>query len=243
MKKNDENESEKRKRKLPDKDDFKEYLGNLREYSGEYENDEFEALSEEDFLRLVFSGECPSCGSKNTISCDEFEDIDDPTVALCEDCGFMWCTMCGFPLERGESCGHWDVCESCSEEKGEYDDCGVSPYECPRIMEWKGLCETEILTRHCAWCGNFIPEEGDVFAVGAKLKCPIGFTGVDNDTGYVMFVLIGEKKVPVIATAEGSEARNDGNDWLFIVCSKRCGLELKSALEREKEIVEKAEMN
>jgi hypothetical protein len=37
----------------------------------------------------------------------------------------------------------------------------------------------------------------------------------------------------MMVTAQGSEAKNEGKDGMFLVCSKRCGVKLKSALEKE----------
>jgi hypothetical protein len=36
-----------------------------------------------------------------------------------------------------------------------------------------------------------------------------------------------------MVTAQGSEAKSDDNDCMFLVCSEGCGKELKSVLEKE----------
>jgi len=219
-------------------EEFKDLIGAFEDLP-----EDFKSLSEEEFFRVVFIGDCPSCGSENTICCDEYEDIDDPTVALCKACGFMWCTECGSPLERGEECGHWEICANCTEPRDEFGDCGIPIEECPRIAEWLGQPVARAFARLCAWCGKTIPEDDEVFAVGAKLKTAIEITGGDPSAGYVMLVQLAGRKIPVIVTGQGSEARKEGNDWLFVVCSRECGLALKDALERERETVEKAELN
>ena len=48
-------------------------------------------ISEDEFLMLVFVGDCPNCSSELTVCCDEVKEIDYPTVGLCKECGYMWC--------------------------------------------------------------------------------------------------------------------------------------------------------
>jgi len=42
-----------------------------------------------------------------------------------------------------------------------------------------------------------------------------------------------EKTVNMMVTAEGSEAKKDHMDAMFMVCSEKCGSKLKSALKEE----------
>jgi hypothetical protein len=37
----------------------------------------------------------------------------------------------------------------------------------------------------------------------------------------------------MMVTAHGSEAKNNGNDGMFLICSEECGLKLKGVLEKE----------
>jgi hypothetical protein len=37
----------------------------------------------------------------------------------------------------------------------------------------------------------------------------------------------------MMVTAQGSEARSNGNDCMFLVCSEGCGKKLKRVLEKE----------
>ena len=200
-------------------------------------------VSEEEFLRLVFVGDCPSCGSENTICCDEFEDIDDPTVGLCNECGYFWCLECGSAQVRGETCGHWDVCDRCDEEKDEFEDCGIMPSECPRVLEW--IAEEYALASQgsCAWCGAAIPEFAEVYAVGAKLKGGIEFRAGNGDAAFFMPVTVAGRLVPAIVTGQGSDARAHGDDLMFMTCSEACASDLRDALREEKELVERAELN
>lgn len=200
-------------------------------------------LSERDLLNLVMAGECPSCGSSGVAQCDDLEDEGDPTVGICAACGYTWCLECGMQIVAGETCGHWDVCESCDEEKDEFDDCGVMPSECPKIMDWMADSYACACQSTCAWCGAEIPEEDEVFAVGATLRGGIEFEVGRNGGGFLLPVAIGQKMVPAIITACDSEARRQGNDLMFMTCSEICACSLRDALCEQKEVIDRAELN
>jgi hypothetical protein len=200
-------------------------------------------ISEDEFLRLVFVGDCPNCSSESTVCCDEIKEIDDPTVGLCKDCGYMWCLECGIMLEMNETCGHWDICESCDEPKNEFEDCGIMPSECPRIVEWISGNYAHPMQDSCAWCGKEIPENSEVYAVGATLKGGIEFRTEEGSQGFFMPVSIAGRMIPAIVTAPGSDARRQGNDLMFMTCSEQCAGKLRETLSEEKELIDRAELN
>ena len=205
--------------------------------SGELSEDE------DELLRSIFVGDCPECGSAGTFSGDEIQEIDDPTVGFCSECGLMWCLECKLGVEAGVECGHWDVCEACSEEKDEFGDCGVMPWECPIIVEWQTRLAADRFTKVCAWCGGDIPEGDEVFGTGAKMREGIDFVQGDNPNGFFMEFTIAGRQVPTVVTGRDSDARKAGNDLMFMTCSPECAEELKVALERERDIIEKTQLN
>ncbi len=84
----------------------------------------------------------------------------------------------------------------------------------------------------CAWCGSRIYEDTEVFALGAKLRAGVDLS--EYETHCIEIVLMSEEKpVPMMVTAESSEAKRDNKDVMFLVCSEKCGSELKRALEKE----------
>ncbi len=200
-------------------------------------------MSEEEFFNMVMVGDCPSCGSSGTVQCDEVDEEGDPTIGLCKSCGYTWCLECGMAVAADETCGHWDVCEACEEEKDEFGDCGVLPAECPRILEWMAENYAYTCQSTCAWCGSEIPEEDEVFAVGATLRGGIQFEVDDNGSGFFLPVAVGQKMVPAIITASDSEARKQGNDLMFMTCSEICACSLRDALCEQKEVIDRAELN
>ena len=84
----------------------------------------------------------------------------------------------------------------------------------------------------CAWCEGHIHDEMEVFGFGAKLRPDIDLSAYEGHCIEVGLVS-NEKSVYTMITAEGSEARNDGKDCMFLVCSEECGQNLKSVLEKE----------
>jgi len=94
-----------------------------------------ESQNLEQFISKEMIGECPKCGSENTIDCENIQGIEDNTICLCKDCGYLWC-ICGAPVSDDIECGHWKICEECKEEKDEFGDCGILPEECEHIKRW-----------------------------------------------------------------------------------------------------------
>ena len=84
----------------------------------------------------VLVGPCPRCGCEKTIDCEGIPGVDDQTVGLCEECGFLWCTECSAVLGESPDCGHWEICASCRLPKDEDGDCGFHNYECDIIDNW-----------------------------------------------------------------------------------------------------------
>ncbi len=82
--------------------------------------------------------------------------------------------------------------------------------------------------------GSRISDDIEVFAVGAKIR-PGVFSEYEGKAIQLMIVSE-DRFVPMMVTTEGSEAKNDGNDIMFMVCSETCGKEMKSALERDKSL-------
>ena len=61
----------------------------------------------DEFISAVMVGECPKCGSEKTRDAEDIKSMDDATVGVCMDCGYVWCLECGEPLDEWP-CPHWD---------------------------------------------------------------------------------------------------------------------------------------
>ena len=89
----------------------------------------------------------------------------------------------------------------------------------------------------CNWCKKYIEEGHEVFGFGAKAR-----PGLDlkNKEGTIITIplILEEKDISVIVTAQDSDAKKDGHDLLFMTCSRKCGEKLKNALKNEKNLIE-----
>ena len=84
----------------------------------------------------------------------------------------------------------------------------------------------------CAWCQGKIQEFEDVIDLGAKLKADIDLS--EYESHCIELDLVSEKKsVFMLVTASDSEAKKNGDDGMFLLCSEGCGKNLKDILEKE----------
>ena len=92
----------------------------------------------------------------------------------------------------------------------------------------------EVMTT-CCWCGKRIGKNQEVLALGCKKRPGIDISKYEGATMPVTIATIGETIWAIVPIAE-SDARRDGKDFMFILCSDECGIELKETLGEEKEM-------
>ena len=84
----------------------------------------------------------------------------------------------------------------------------------------------------CSWCGKATPADPAVFGFGGKAR-----PGVDllEFEGGALRITLATQDKSVIAIVPGadSDARRDGYDFMFMVCSEECGQDMKAALDEE----------
>ena len=98
-------------------------------------------------------------------------------------------------------------------------------------MEFCIIPDKEALGR-CAWCQGRITDEMEVFGFGAELNPNVDLS--EFESHCIQIGLVSEEKpVYMMVTAQGSEAKNEGKDGMFLVCSEGCGKKLKDVLEKE----------
>ena len=84
----------------------------------------------------------------------------------------------------------------------------------------------------CAMCNGRIYEDDEVFAIGSKFRSNIDLS--DYAGHCIEIELASEKKaVNMMVTAEGSEAKMENKDGMFLVCSEDCGSKLRDVLKKE----------
>ena len=87
----------------------------------------------------------------------------------------------------------------------------------------------------CARCGSKIDEESPVYGFGIKFKSDIDLSKFEGKF-IELSILTQNKKVPMLITIEGSDAKEDGNDAMLMTCSEECGKEMKDIMLKEKSV-------
>ena len=98
-------------------------------------------------------------------------------------------------------------------------------------MEFSIIPDKEALSK-CAWCQKQISDDMEVFGLGAKLKPNVDLSEYENHCIEIDLVSE-EKPVYMMISAQGSQAKSEGKDCMFLVCSEGCGKKLKDVLEEE----------
>ena len=94
------------------------------------------------------------------------------------------------------------------------------------------------LAHICAWCNERIPEDVEVFGLPAKARPGIDLEDREGTIIQLPLALM-DKVVPVTVVTSDSEAKRQGYDFSFMLCSQACARSLKDALQREIDIVDK----
>lgn len=89
----------------------------------------------------------------------------------------------------------------------------------------------------CSWCGRKIKNDEPVYALGCKKRPEVDISKYEGKVMPVKMATSG-KTIWSIVPMEDSDARRDGKDFMFTLCSEECGYELKAALRIEKELGE-----
>jgi len=84
----------------------------------------------------------------------------------------------------------------------------------------------------CVWCEDQIPEDTELFGVGAKAREDIDITEL---RGKVIDIYLARKKrnVQALVVTEDSPAKREGKDLLFVTCSESCSEALRQAVGKE----------
>jgi hypothetical protein len=90
----------------------------------------------------------------------------------------------------------------------------------------------ERLQSECGWCGKSIGEDQPVFGIGGKALPGIDLSLVQ---GKVIEIDLetAAKHVLAAVPAFDSDAKKEGNDLMFMVCSEACGRQLQAAVAGE----------
>jgi hypothetical protein len=88
----------------------------------------------------------------------------------------------------------------------------------------------------CGWCGDEIPEDTELFGIGAKARADIDISELRGKVIDV-FLTKRDRNVQALVVTEESPAKIEGKDLLFVVCSESCAEALQQAVGREIQLV------
>lgn len=89
----------------------------------------------------------------------------------------------------------------------------------------------------CTWCGKSIPKNEEIFSLGAKSKPGVDLSKYEGKVIPIKIISL-NKTIFAIVPMDDSDSKREGNDFMFVLCSRECGYELKDVLEEEKSLGE-----
>ena len=89
----------------------------------------------------------------------------------------------------------------------------------------------------CAFCDKEMSSSEEVFGMGVKLKEGLDYP---SEVGRMTLVElpVQDKTYECMVTADNSRAKMEGWDLVFMVCSEKCGGELRGILATEEDLFE-----
>jgi hypothetical protein len=87
----------------------------------------------------------------------------------------------------------------------------------------------------CAWCGNSIDEDGEIFGFGAKARHDIDLSDKTGQFVSLRLSLI-DKTIFAIVPEKSYGGLSEDHDLVFITCSEDCAINLKEALDLERDV-------
>lgn len=84
----------------------------------------------------------------------------------------------------------------------------------------------------CGWCKKDIPEDDEVFGLSGNVKESSDLKGLD---GEKVTLELNSQKAYGFAPPFYSDAKREGRDVIFMLCSENCVTELEEALKAHAE--------
>lgn len=86
----------------------------------------------------------------------------------------------------------------------------------------------------CTWCGKPIPPDHERFSINCQKRPGMDISQYEGNIMAVRLTM-GKTVWALVPTAD-SDAKRAGHDFMFLVCSDACGVELSDVLRHEKGI-------
>jgi hypothetical protein len=93
---------------------------------------------------------------------------------------------------------------------------------------------------NCSWCEDEIPEDVEVFTVGAKTKPGIDLSDAEG-TIVPSSLIRADRTVMALVPTKDSPAVRAGYDLVFMVCSQSCAQAVSNGLENDWKLGEDSE--
>ncbi|HCX29027.1 MAG TPA: hypothetical protein DHU55_04525 [Blastocatellia bacterium] len=87
----------------------------------------------------------------------------------------------------------------------------------------------------CAWCGDDIADDVELFGIGAKAGPDIDLAGQEG-TLIDIFLARKDRNVQALVVTRDSPAKREGRDLLFVACGESCAEALRQAVGKEIEL-------
>ncbi|MFC0272352.1 hypothetical protein ACFFIX_12995 [Metabacillus herbersteinensis] len=84
----------------------------------------------------------------------------------------------------------------------------------------------------CAWCMKKFNDDKPVFGLSVKFAECVGFSNIEGTITQIK-LQTRNTSVPMNVTASDSEAKKQGTDGIFAICSERCGEKMKDTVTKE----------
>jgi len=98
-------------------------------------------------------------------------------------------------------------------------------------MNFSIIPDDEALNQ-CAGCGNQISDETEIYDLGVQLKPDVDLSEYESHC-IEIYLTDDEQPVHMMVTSKRSDARQEGKDGLFLLCSETCLKRFKNRLKNE----------
>lgn len=90
----------------------------------------------------------------------------------------------------------------------------------------------KIALGRCSWCGKRIKANVPVYAFGGKKRPGVDLSEFEGSAIQISLATVA-KEVICMVTGPGSPAKADGKDFMFMICSEACAVEMKAVMDAE----------
>ena len=85
---------------------------------------------------------------------------------------------------------------------------------------------------HCCWCNREMRDDSERFSINTKFRDPKDYR---KNAGKIVefYVPVVDRSIMAFAVTPDSEAKKQGYEIMFVICSERCREELSAGLRED----------